>query len=242
MPTKYFPSVLLLLGLALAVPAPAQFFSSSADYVPLKIIQTTRPTFPMKLQNTVVMEGDAWVVIKIDLKDQLEDWLVTGYTRKEFADEAVEALKQWQYETTRLRGEKWGTIREVHFVFSRSGVVISQSGIEGFQNYLERLRPGGLGFRAYKLSEIDRIPVPIKVVSPGYPKELADKGVKGKVVVDFYVDETGKVRLPGALSWSNDVLANLAVTAVKEWSFEPPTHKGEPVLLQVSQEFAFGPK
>jgi TonB family protein len=242
MNTHYFPSALFVLGLALAAPAGAQFFSTASDYVPLKIIQTTRPVFPTRLKNSTLMEGEAWVVIKIDLEDQLEDWLVTGYTRKEFADEAVEALKEWKYETTRLRGQKWGTIREVHFLFSRTGVVISQTGMESIASYMEQLMPTGTAFRAYKLRELDRIPVPIKVVSPAYPKELAGKGVKGKVLVDFYVDETGKVRLPGALEWSNDVLANLAVTAVKEWQFEPPTYKGAPVLLQVSQEFAFGPK
>jgi TonB family protein len=238
----YSRCVLLSLALLLAAPAGAQFFTTSKGYVPLKIIQTTRPVFPVRLKNTTLMEGEAWVVIKVDLDDQLEDLMVTGYTRREFADEAVQALKEWKYETTQLRGEKWGTIREVHFIFTRSGVVISQTGMESIASYMEQLMPNGTSFRAYKLRELDRIPVPIKVVSPSYPKELAAKGVKGKVVVDFYVDETGKVRLPGALDWSNDTLANLAVTAVKEWQFEPPMHNGTPVLLQVSQVFEFGPK
>jgi TonB family protein len=237
---KSYLSALLIL--ALAAPAGAQFFTSSRDYVPLKIIKTTRPIFPLRLKNTTLMEGEAWVAIKIDLDDQLEDFLVTGYTRKEFADEAVQALKDWKYETTRLRGEKWGTIREVHFIFSRSGVVISQTGMDSIASYMEQLMPDGTAFRALKLRELDRIPVPIKVVSPSYPKELAAKGVKGRVVVDFYVDETGQVRLPGALEWNDDTLANLAVTAVKEWKFEPPLHNGKPVLLQISQVFDFGAK
>jgi TonB family protein len=231
----------LLFALTLATPAVAQLSTAPADYVPLKIIQTEDAIFPLRLRNTVVMNGDAWVVIKVDHQDQLEDLLVSGYTRKEFADEAVRAIKSWKYETTRLRGEKWGTIREVHFIFSRSGVVISQSGYDAQQNYMERLMPGGPSFRCCTLRELDRIPVPSKVVSPGYPKELADQGVKGKVVVEFYIDETGKVRMPGALDWVNDTLANLAVTAVKQWEFEPPLHKGKPVLLQVRQEFNFEP-
>jgi TonB family protein len=240
MDTHLYPR--LILALALAVPAVAQLSTTPGEYIPLKIIQTEEPVFPLRLRNTPVMGGDAWVVVKVDYQDRLEDWLVTGYSRKEFADEAVRALKNWQYETTRLRGEKWGTVREIHFIFSRTGVVISLTGFDMLDNYLEERIPAREAFRACKLSQLDRIPVPIKVVSPGYPKELADKGVKGKVLVDFYVDATGKVRMPAALDWANDTLANLAVTAVKQWQFEPPLRDGQPVLLQVRQEFEFEPK
>lgn len=231
----------LLLAVALATPGAAQLSTAPAEYTPLKIIQTEEPVFPFRLRNTVVMNGDARVVVKIDHQDRLEDMLVTGYSRKEFAEEAVQALKKWQYETTKLRGEKWGTIREIHFIFSRTGVVISMVGTDMIENYLEERMPTGVSFRVCKLSELDRIPVPIKVVSPGYPKELAAQGVKGKVVVEFYIDATGKVLMPGALDWVDDTLANLAVTAVKQWQFEPPLHKGKPVLLQVRQEFNFEP-
>lgn len=240
MNTKFWPS--LTLAFALTGPAIAQLPPASDEYTSLKIIQTTAPGFPLRLRNSVVMEGDAWVVVRVDLNGQLTEWLVTGYTRREFADTAVEALKAWKYEPATIRGERWATVREVRFNFSRSGVVVSQTGLETLDNYMERLMPNRQGFRAFKLRELDRIPVPSKVVPPEYPESLAAKGVKGSVTVEFYIDPSGKVRMPGALKWTEQALAHLAVTAVEQWQFEPPVHDGQPVLVLVRQEFTFQPK
>ena len=36
-------------------------------------------------------------------------------------------------------------------------------------------------------------------------------------------------------------VANLAVDAVRQWTFEPPTRNGRPVLVHVRQVFRFNP-
>ena len=78
-------------ALLLAVPAGAQVDRKEADRFSLKIIQTEDPVFPLGLQNSPVMSGEAKVAIDVDEKGQLTDWLVTAYSRKEFADSAVAA-------------------------------------------------------------------------------------------------------------------------------------------------------
>jgi TonB family protein len=66
-------------------------------------------------------------------------------------------------------------------------------------------------------------------------------GVGGKVTVDFFVDESGKTRMPVVAGRSDDSLAGFAIAAVKQWRFEPPTRGGIPVLVRVSQDFNFVP-
>lgn len=232
----------MILAAALIGPALAQWPSASIDYTPLKIIQTREPHFPFQLQSSPVMDGEARVVVNIDSEGRLVDWLVTGYTRREFADTAVEALKSWQYEPARLRGQKCATVREIDFNFSRTGVVISLTSIESLENQIDRMMPGRHLFRTFQLRELDRIPVPSKVVPPEYPESLAAKGARGSVVVEFYIDPTGQVRMPAALKWDEDALADLAVAAVSQWRFEPPRAKGQPVLAIARQEFKFQAK
>ncbi|MCX6951979.1 MAG: energy transducer TonB [Verrucomicrobia bacterium] len=89
------------------------------------------------------------------------------------------------------------------------------------------------------LRELDRIPVPLQAVSPRYPEELARLGAVGEITVDFYIDERGAVRMPYVSSHAQPLLARLAVDAVRQWKFEPPTRRGQPVLVHVRQLFRF---
>jgi TonB family protein len=97
----------------------------------------------------------------------------------------------------------------------------------------------GYEYQACSLKHIDQIPTPVSIVNPTYPKEWAEQGITGKVVIDFYIDETGKVRLPATVSNSNPMLAGIAVAAVSKWQFTPPTRKGNPVLVHAQQAFDF---
>jgi TonB family protein len=89
------------------------------------------------------------------------------------------------------------------------------------------------------MKNLDAIPAPLSIVAPAYPAEWAAKGIVGKVIVDFYIDETGKVRFVAATSKVNPLLNEIAVEAVKRWQFAPPTRKGHPVLVHAQQSFNF---
>jgi hypothetical protein len=40
---------------------------------------------------------------------------------------------------------------------------------------------------------------------------------------------------------ANEELAAIAITAVSQWQFDPPTSKGKPVLVLAQQDFSFNP-
>jgi outer membrane biosynthesis protein TonB len=48
------------------------------------------------------------------------------------------------------------------------------------------------------------------------------------------------VRVPAVSINDDSVLTALAVAALRQWRFEPPTRNGSPVLVKASQVFNFG--
>jgi len=229
-------------GLLLAEPIFAQFLQLQPEWQSMSIQQTVNPIFPYRLEQLAVGSGEARVAINTDAKGKLVEWLVVGYTLPEFADAAVAAIKQWRYEPARWRGDPVGTTIELIFSYEAKGVVVSTARLdEQFEAAFLRLTEGSYKYRPSTLRELDRIPTPIVTVTPQYSDKQAAKGVKGMVTVDFYIDETGTVRMP-AVSVKDDIeLTALAVTALRQWKFEPPTRNGRPVLVKASQVFNFGP-
>jgi TonB family protein len=236
---KHYSFPLLGLALALTVPASAQFRPESSERVTLNIIQTEPAIFPLSLMNTTVESGDVKVAIDVDQKGQLTDYLVTGYSRKEFADSAVKALRQWRYEPPLFRGEPWASVQELQFEYTRTGAVVTFTGFEAMSARMEELLKRSYVYRTYTLRELDRIPTPIKVVSPVSPA-VGPNEKKRTVNVDFYIDEEGRVRLPSVKrEEGGDAYAASALDAVRQWRFEPPLHKGQPVTVVARQQFNF---
>lgn len=240
MKTLHFLSACSVLWCATAVWA--QLPQRSPEQVALRIIQTDDPEFPPHLRNTTVMHGEARVAINVDIDGKLVECLVTGYSRKEFADAAVAALQRWRYEPALLNGEPWPAVQELTFDFTRTGVVVNMTQIDAINSRMDELMQGIYAFHSYTLRELDRIPTPIALVSPVSPP-LDPKAGKRTVIVDFYIDQQGRVRMPAVKrAEANDVFASAAMAAVRKWQFEPPTVDGKPVLVHAQQEFNFVPK
>ena len=206
----------------------------------MKIQQTTEPVFPHHLLQVGVTRGSARVVISTSADGKLSDCLLLGYTHPQFGETAVAALKQWTFVPARMQGEPVGTVDELEFDFSTSGVVVTTPNIvEVEEARILRVRPDHFTPLACAARSLDESPKPILTVNPSYPLALAKRGFKGSIVVDFYIDETGAVRLPSVSSEQDAVLTRLAVDALKQWRFSPPTIRGRPVLVRASQVFNF---
>lgn len=220
----------------------AQFPQPQPEWQSLNILQTVNPVFPYHLKEVGVLNGEARVAINTDATGKLLEWLVVGYTRPEFADAAVVAIKQWKFEPARLRGEPVGTTVELLFSYEAKGVVVSTlNPIDTVEARISQIIGEHYTYQPRFLRELDRIPTPVVTVRPQYSSEMANKGVKGKVTVDFYIDETGTVRMPAVSVKDDSELTALAVAALRQWKFEPPTRNGHPVLVKASQVFNFGP-
>jgi TonB family protein len=232
--------LVLSLGALLCGSAFAQIHSSLPEWQPMKIEQNVEPVFPVGLLNRGLTNGVAQVAISVDRSGQLVEWLVLKHTQPEFSDAAVTAIKRWKFEPARLQGEAVNATAELVFNFEAHGVVVSTSTVgESVEGRIARMTGGACAYQYCSARDLDRVPMPTVTVRPQYPKVLADQGVKGQVTVEYYIDETGSVRMPSVSAEDNTILGALAVAAVSEWKFTPPTSRGKNVLVKASQVFDF---
>lgn len=231
--------LILGIGVLLSGSLLAQTSTSGSDWQSLKILQTANPVFPSHLIQVGVADGEARVVINTDASGKLTDWLVVGYTHPEFAEAAVKAIKQWTFEPAQLQGEPVGTTIELSFYFEAKGVVVSTTCTDILEGRFLRMMAGRYTYQPCSPRELDRMPAPVVTIMPQYSGALAKKGVTGKVTVEFFIDETGAVRLPAASAKDDTMLIALAIDALNQWKFTPPTSRGRGVLVKASQEFDF---
>jgi TonB family protein len=230
----------IVVGALLSGGLLAQVSSAPSDWQSLGVEQTVDPVFPHRLIELGLTEGEALVAVNTDATGKLVEWLVIGYTQREFADAAVAAIQKWKFEPAQLRGAPVGTIVELVFHFEAKGVVVSSANlVEQFEGRLMRMTEGRYTYGPCSLQRLDQLPVPTVRVAPHYPTTLAARGVKGRVTVEFFIDETGAVRMPAASAKDDTMLTALAIDALSQWKFVPPTSRGKGVLVKASQEFDF---
>lgn len=225
---------------ASAVLAFAQGSSRNPDLSPLKIIQPEFVReFPDALARAYPNGGEARLLVTVDNEGHLQESLLVAYSARPFGDEALATLKDWKFVPAQWKKQPITACVEIVLHFEHRGSMVSMTAPEILMENTAPRTDASFGYRARNLRELDRVPAVVQSVSPTYPKQLADRGLKGSVTVDFYVDEQGIVRMPSVSQQSPTELADAAVRAIRQWKFEPPLRQGKPVLAHVQQTFNF---
>jgi protein TonB len=213
--------------------------SLAAQDTALRIEQTVEPEFPRSLVFSNVTRGQACVVIDVDTHGRLTDAIVSSYTHKEFADEALTVLRRWRYAPATEQGRPVGVRTELQFNFSAQGKVFTLMPIETTDILFAHTTSAQRVTRViYRPHELDRPIAPIAPVSPAYPAKPGGDSPR-TVLLDFYVDETGVPRMPVVIASPDTAFAQAAMGALAQWRFSPPTRSGKPVSVRVQQEFIF---
>ena len=223
-----------------ALPALAQF--ATRDYVPMSYIETEQPVYPTVATNLGLVNGEARICVQIDDAGVLTDYLALAYSHPAFYDSAVTALKKWKFKPALIHGFSRSATAVLSFNFKSQGVVVDLTTDSMAEIIHFRVAPNSLSYRVCTLSELDRIPTPTKIVKPFYTPEQARRSHIRHVNVQFYIDESGHVRLPAVSRQTDEAdeeLCAAAVTAVEQWQFEPPVSKGRSVLVLAQQDFDF---
>lgn len=231
MKTSIGLSALLLVGV---------LGSAAAEIVPLKIETTVKPPLSPVMLMDGVTSGQVRFAIDVDEHGRLTDYLVLGASHPGLIAPCSEALKEWKITPARMNGKPMPVQTELTVDYTAEGVVISRTAAIDIEGYLQRIFGPRLNRPSRLSPHIDAIPARTNTVEPAYSKEAADRGVRGTVQVHFYIDESGAVRMPAVEDSPDPYLSEIAVAAVREWRFEPPTSRGKPVLIAARQEFNFG--
>ncbi len=83
--------------------------------------------------------------------------------------------------------------------------------------------------------------LPIMTVPPEYPQRQAQRGVEGWVVVEFTVDELGRVQAPRVIeAYPGAMFNRAALKAVKRYKYKPRVVNGQSLSVQgVRQRIVF---
>jgi outer membrane biosynthesis protein TonB len=214
--------------------------AAAAVTTPVRIEQTVEPHFPAALAFSPISSGEAHVIINVDYQGSLVDLLVTSYTDKAFADEAVGLLKLWRYRAATVNGEPVGVRMELRLEFSAKGRVVSLSAIDMASGFVESMGLRPAVTNVCKSSELDQPLAAVQAVARLNPAEvMAPSGTANSVILDFYVDEKGQPRMPVVLDSPSTALSQAAVGALNQCRFTAPTRGGKPVLVRAQQKFVF---
>jgi TonB family protein len=222
-----------LLGLAAVAPLSAAFES-------IQIEVTVEPEMPAVLRMTGMREGRVVVAIDVDATGRLSDSLVIMASHKELVRPCIEALKAWRFTPARQDGQPISARQELTINISQTGAVVSRTASEVVVDLFERIAGRPNDYEMCPAREVDRPLAVVNHVVPEYARDAEKLGVGGRVRVHFYVDEKGNVRLPAVPAETNAYLSSVAVEAMRNWKFAPPTRRGRPVLVAAVQDFDFG--
>lgn len=76
--------------------------------------------------------------------------------------------------------------------------------------------------------------------TPKYPPRARAKGIEGEVVLTVIIGADGRVKKAAIYSAEPEgVFEEVALSAVRNWSFEPATYQGQPVQMTLKLPLAF---
>lgn len=90
----------------------------------------------------------------------------------------------------------------------------------------------------FSMADLDQKPRVLYRANPVWNAKMR-KLAPGTVYILFVVDERGRVKDPKVQSSTDPAFERAALTAVKQWKFEPGKRKGEPVQFRMRQPITF---
>ena len=189
--------------------------------------------FPGRAYFEGVFDGQATVGVMLDVRGNPTDFLLLRYTQRYFGDALLREARRQAFTPNRVKGVAVPGRYYFGYIF-KPGFVVAMSSFDAITERTNEIA-GGTKFiyEPHPEREIDGgllecTESAVPFIPDGY--EAPNSGPV-KVLVTFYVDEKGHVRLPSVESAASPLLIPNAVKAALHWAFTPPTIKGKPVIV-----------
>lgn len=203
---------------------------------PAKLSGMVRPVYPYaKLSERI--EGKATVKFVVGPTGRVLKAEVAEASAPEFGQALLVAVEQFTYEPALKKGRPCPAVISFTQQFNRDEryQLVSEDDLDALRR--EQKKPQSLAL----LRDLDSKPKPISLPPPKFPLSQADK-TEGEAVVEFFIDEDGRVRLPRVISASNEAFGYAAVQGVTAWRFDPPQRGGKAAMVRVQQPIVFSLK
>lgn len=229
---------LWLLALIAALPG-----ARHAQPRSLGLISYQEPVVP-KLE----IDASAVVVFTIRANGRVADAVTLTATNRVLGDSARDAVLAWRFERDPTLGrgrdaEPSKVLRRelVEFVFKRDGIVTSMSHRDSAKSWFPPdYEPVVRLVQAAELEPpLERLEQPSSAATA---ELVRNRTSGGSVLVSYVVDEAGAVRVPIAERGEDPTLIDAALALVSGWRYAPPTHGGEPVLVEARETLFFRPR
>ncbi len=206
----------------------------------LRLEKFVLPDFPPFARLSGVTRGLVTVAIGRNAEGQVTDILVLDSTNALLSEATTNAIAQWKFarpSNQPIEGQP--VVPIVRFIFNTGGVsIISAATGRATAKIQDPAVNAPVVLPA--LSEIDDGPKPLFQPMPQIRGAAASTARGGTATVKFFVDDTGRARVPIVLECSSPELGEAAVLAVEQWRDEPPFVAGHPTIAIEAQTFTFG--
>ncbi len=82
----------------------------------------------------------------------------------------------------------------------------------------------------FSMASADGDAVPMVRVPPQYPERAAQKGIEGRVLIEFTISKSGSVKDPKVIAYEPSKIFNkAALKAVSQWKYNPKIQDGKAV-------------
>lgn len=202
---------------------------------PPRPVGTVRPVYPYALLRAK-KEGKAVVRFIVDQKGRVARADIGESTAPELGRALQAAIECFHYEPAIKAGRPSLALQGFSQQFNRE----ESWQLVGEQDFALLRREEKKPETILTLGELDEKLVVRSRKAPRFPLSVNENVATGEAVIEFLVDEDGRVRLPRIVSASEEAFGYAAVQGVAAWRFEPPKRGGRPVVVRVQIPISFG--
>lgn len=243
MKTTPLPLLARLCVVAVLLSPLAFFGASESDNAEktrqLGLTRLVLPDFPPVSRVDGLTEGLVTIAYRRTPEGEPRDVLVVEATHPRLGRAASEAVQAWRFQPTSEPADL--EPRAVRFMMRVEGavVMISNKMLKDLMADADRMTELAKPVNVPRVQELARAPKVIKQEMPGYPSALAGQKVQGTASVRFFVDQSGRVRLPQVVDATVPEFGAAALAAVSQWRYESPKIGARQVVASDAWQFEF---
>lgn len=197
------------------------------------------PVYPSALLRSGT-SGSAKVRVRIGAGGQASALELLEASHPDFGQATLAMLAAWRFDPAAAATPRGDLVWEQTFNAAKP----AEAGVPASATRLmDRLALGGADIAG--AGQLDGPLRPVLRVEAAVPQALRGARSDAQAVVNFYVDETGRVLLPELVSTpdnaSDSAFGWAALTAVNRWRFEPPRRQGQPTTARGQVTLTAGP-